>query len=270
MDVNQTEKKIRVLMAKIGLDGHNRGVYVVSHGLRKAGFEVIYTGLRQTPAMVAKIAVEEDVDVIGISSMVGAHLSIVAKLKAELEKLEADDIAITIGGIIPKDDYEKLLSLGVRRVFPTGTEVREIATFLATLREEPVWTCEVPGSLAGPSLQQLRLQGTHCSVCGKTFYPKRKNCPHCLDEIGVAAVPLARTGTLVSSHISSAAPEGFSAPHAQGYVQLDDGGPSIFTLLADFEGVDLQAGQAMELKCVEQRRDANGAGIVGYRFRPKA
>ena len=270
MDVNKTEKKIRVLMAKIGLDGHNRGVYVVSHGLRKAGFEVIYTGLRQTPAMVAKTAVEEDVDAIGISSMVGAHLSIVAKLKAELEKLDAADIPITIGGIIPKDDYQKLLDLGVRRVFPTGTEVKEIAAYLLTLKEEPVWNCEVPGSLGGKALSQLRLIGTHCSVCGKTFFPKRRNCPSCQAEEGVANIPLSRTGKLVSSHISAAAPAGFTAPHAQGYVQLDDGGPSIFSLLADFDGVDLQPGQAMELKCVEKRRGENAAGIVGYRFRPTA
>lgn len=267
MDVNNTQKKIRVLMAKIGLDGHNRGVYVVSHGLRKAGFEVIYTGLRQTPAMVAKTAVEEDVDAIGISSMVGAHLSIVAKLKAELAKLGADDIPITIGGIIPKDDYESLLNLGVRKIFPTGTEVRDIAAFLATINEDPTWDCEVPGSLAGPSLSRLRMLGTHCSTCGRTYFPKRRNCPHCLDDAGASAVPLAATGKLVSSHVSAAAPAGFTSPHAQGYVQLDEGGPSVFTLLTDFADVDLKNGMDMELKCVEKRLGDDRI-VVGYRFRP--
>jgi methylmalonyl-CoA mutase cobalamin-binding domain/chain len=268
MDVNKAEKKIRVLMAKIGLDGHSRGVYVVSHGLRKAGYEVIYTGLRQTPAMVAKTAVEEDVDVIGISSMVGAHFSIVSKLKAELKNFEAEDIPITIGGIIPREDYEALLKLGVRKIFPTGTEVREIAEYLTTIKEEPVWNCEVPGSLAGPSLAQLRMVGTHCFSCGKTFFPKRRNCPHCLDEAGAKTVALSTTGKLVSSHVSGAAPEGFSAPHAQGYVQLDEGGPNIFTLLTDFDGIDLSAGRKMELVCVEKRTDDDGEIMVGYRFKP--
>ncbi|MBE0597832.1 MAG: cobalamin B12-binding domain-containing protein [Desulfuromonadales bacterium] len=267
MDMNQSGgKKIRVLMAKIGLDGHNRGVYVVSHGLRRAGFEVIYTGLRQTPAMVAKTAVEEDVDVIGISSMVGAHLSIVNKLKQELEKHGATDIPITIGGIIPRDDYPSLLALGVRKIFPTGTEVREIAQYLATLHDEPQWQCEVPNSLAGLNLGQLRMLGTHCAGCGKTFFPQRRNCPSCLNEAEVSTVRLSPTGTLVSSHVSGAAPEGFTAPHAQGYVQLDDGGPSIFTLLTEVAGSELKAGQAMELKCVENRR--GDEVVVGYRFRP--
>lgn len=269
MDVMMPEKKIRVLMAKIGLDGHNRGVYVVSHGLRKAGFEVIYTGLRQTPAMVAKTAVEEDVDAIGISSMVGAHLSIVAKLKAELARLGGEDIPITIGGIIPKDDYEALFNLGVRKIFPTGTEVREIAAFLATIKDEPTWDCEVPESLAGSSLAKLRMLGTHCSTCGKTFFPKRRNCPYCLDDSGVSTVRLASTGKLVSSHVSAAAPEGFTAPHAQGYVQLDEGGPSIFTLLTDFAETELKVGMPMELKCVEKCL-ADDRIVVGYRFRPMA
>lgn len=270
MDVNKTEKKIRVLMAKIGLDGHSRGVYVVSHGLRKAGFEVIYTGLRQTPSMVAKTAVEEDVDVIGISSMVGAHRSIVAKLQDALKKLGGEDIPITIGGIIPRDDYEPLQKLGVRKIFPTGTEVREIAEYLATIKEEPVWNCEVPGSLSGPSLAQLRMVGTHCATCGKTFFPKRRNCPYCLDEAGAETVALSPTGSLVSSHISSAAPEGFTAPHAQGYVQLDAGGPNIFTLLTGFDSMELHAGQRMELVCVEKRRGEEDEVVVGYRFRPTA
>lgn len=268
MDMSEPSRKIRVLMAKIGLDGHNRGVYVVSNGLRQAGFEVIYTGLRQTPAIVAATAVQEDVDVIGISSMVGAHLSVVAKLKAELEKHGAADIPITIGGIIPKDDFEPLYALGVRKIFPTGTEVREIAEFLRTIREEPSWNCEVAGSLAGPTLGQLRMLGTHCRGCSQTFFPKRRNCPACMDEAHVATVKLSARGTLLRSHVSAAAPEGFSAPHAQGYIQLGDGGPEIFSLLTDFEGVELRSGMEMELKCVEKGRGEDV--VVGYRFRPRA
>src|SRR4051812_10430329 len=121
MDVSSLPRKPRVLVGKVGLDGHNRGAYVVAHGLRQLGFEVIYTGLRQKAATIARTAVQEDVDVIGISSMVGAHVAIVKRVRAELEKLDALDIAITIGGIIPPDDFEELHALGVKRIFPTGT-----------------------------------------------------------------------------------------------------------------------------------------------------
>lgn len=120
----------RVLMAKIGLDGHNRGVYVVAHGLRDAGMEVIYTGLRQTPAEVAAAAVQECVDVIGVSSMVGAHLSVARKLRKELEARKSGDIPVILGGVIPEEDHESLREAGVRKIFPTGTTVKEIAEWI--------------------------------------------------------------------------------------------------------------------------------------------
>jgi methylmalonyl-CoA mutase C-terminal domain/subunit len=128
----------RILMAKIGLDGHNRGVYVVAHGLRDAGMEVIYTGLRQTPGEVSAAAVQECVDVIGISSLSGAHLSIAKKLRKELETRNSQNIPVILGGIIPEEDYEALYAAGVRKIFPTGTTVKEIAEWVhATLRKAP-------------------------------------------------------------------------------------------------------------------------------------
>jgi methylmalonyl-CoA mutase C-terminal domain/subunit len=123
-------------MAKIGLDGHNRGVYVVAHGLRDAGMEVIYTGLHQSAGEVAAAAVQESVDVIGISSMVGAHLSAARKLRKELEARDARDIPVIMGGIIPEEDYEALHAEGVRKIFPAGTTVKEIAEWIdATLKK---------------------------------------------------------------------------------------------------------------------------------------
>ncbi len=130
-----SDRRPRVLVAKIGLDGHNRGAYVVAHGLREAGMEVIYTGIRQMPSSVAGAAVQEAVDVIGISSMVGAHLSIVTKLRKELEVLNASDIPIIIGGIIPEEDYDSLLALGACKIFPPGSEVREMVRFIHSLLE---------------------------------------------------------------------------------------------------------------------------------------
>jgi methylmalonyl-CoA mutase cobalamin-binding domain/chain len=138
MDMKKPPRRPRVLVAKIGLDGHSRGIYVVAHGLRQAGMEVICTGIRQTPASVAKTAIQEDVDVIGISSMVGAHLSIVKKLVAELNTLNASDIPVIIGGIIPEEDYDPLRALGVSKIFPPGSEVREIVHYIQSLLEDLV------------------------------------------------------------------------------------------------------------------------------------
>jgi len=136
MDVNAGKRLTRVLIAKIGLDGHNRGAQVVAHGLRQSGMEVIYTGIRQTPAAVARAAIQEDVDVIGISSMVGAHLAAVQKLMKELQKLKAADIPVIVGGIIPEEDYGALQAMGVSRIFPPGAEVREIVRYVHSLPEK--------------------------------------------------------------------------------------------------------------------------------------
>ena len=133
MDVKAGSRFPRVLIAKIGLDGHNRGAQVVAHGLREAGMEVVYTGIRQTPSAVAKAAVQEDVDVIGISSMVGAHLPVIRKLMKELEALKALDIPVILGGIIPEEDYQALQAIGVNRIFPPGAEVQEIVQYINAL-----------------------------------------------------------------------------------------------------------------------------------------
>ena len=268
MDVTKPTRKPRILVGKIGLDGHNRGAYVVAHGLSLQGVEVIYTGLRQTAASVARAAVQEDVDVIGISSMVGAHLPIVKKLRNELEKLNALDIPITIGGIIPREDFDQLYALGVRKIFPTGTEVKEIAQYVFSLVTEPAWHCQIPGSLTGKISEGLHLLGSRCGKCGKTFFPKRRNCPNCMDDEKVNAVQLRPTGKLQSFIITKAAPPGYSVPHAQGYVKLDDGGINLFTLLTDYDESRLHAGCEMELKCVESGRNDKDEPVYSYRFRP--
>jgi methylmalonyl-CoA mutase C-terminal domain/subunit len=138
MDVNAGKRLTRVLVAKIGLDGHNRGAQVVAQGLRQAGMEVIYTGIRQTPAAVARAAMQEDVDVIGISSMVGAHLAAVQKLMKELQNLNAADIPVIVGGIIPEEDYGPLQAMGVSKIFPPGAEVREIVLYIGSLMNTPI------------------------------------------------------------------------------------------------------------------------------------
>ena len=130
MVVKASRRIPRVLVAKIGLDGHNRGAQVVAYGLRDAGMEVIYTGIRQTPAAVARAAVQEDVDVIGISSMVGAHLAVMKKLRKELEALNAADIPVIFGGIIPEEDYDSLRAIGASAIFPPGSNVKEIVQYI--------------------------------------------------------------------------------------------------------------------------------------------
>jgi methylmalonyl-CoA mutase C-terminal domain/subunit len=120
------DKKIRVLMAKPGLDGHDRGAMVVARALRDSGMEVIYTGLRQTPEMVAESALQEDVDVVGLSILSGAHMALVPRVMELLREQGQDQVAVLVGGIIPDDDVPRLLELGVTATFGPGTSTEEI------------------------------------------------------------------------------------------------------------------------------------------------
>jgi methylmalonyl-CoA mutase C-terminal domain/subunit len=125
-----TEPRIRVLVAKPGLDGHDRGAKVVAQALRDAGFEVVYTGLHQTPAMIAAAAVQEDVDAVGLSIMSGAHNTLFPAVIAELRARGANDVLVFGGGIVPDDDLPRLEAAGVRRVFPPATPLNEIVEWV--------------------------------------------------------------------------------------------------------------------------------------------
>ena len=124
------ERPIKVLIAKPGLDGHDRGAKVLARGLRDEGFEVIYTGLRQTPEMIVSAALQEDVDVVGLSILSGAHMTLLPKVTAGLKAEGLDDVLVTAGGIIPDDDVPALQSAGVAAVFGPGTTIGEVAAFL--------------------------------------------------------------------------------------------------------------------------------------------
>lgn len=123
-------KKIRVLVAKAGLDGHDRGAKVIAAALRDAGMEVIYTGLRQTPEMIVDAAVQEDVDVIGISILSGAHMTIFPKILDLMKEKGVADILLTGGGIIPEEDINHLKRLGVGEIFTPGTSTTSIADYI--------------------------------------------------------------------------------------------------------------------------------------------
>jgi methylmalonyl-CoA mutase C-terminal domain/subunit len=123
-------RPIRVLVAKPGLDGHDRGAKVVAAALRDAGMEVIYTGLHQTPEMIATAAVQEDVDVIGLSILSGAHMTLFPRVRELLHDQGRDDILITGGGIIPKEDMEALQAQGVGRLFGPGTPTTELIDYI--------------------------------------------------------------------------------------------------------------------------------------------
>jgi methylmalonyl-CoA mutase C-terminal domain/subunit len=124
------ERKIRVLVAKPGLDGHDRGAKVVARALRDAGFEVIYTGIRQTPDMIAEAALQEDVDIVGLSILSGAHMALVPKVKDALNKAGLDDVVLLLGGIIPDEDLPALQAMGVKGVFGPGTPTQQIVDFI--------------------------------------------------------------------------------------------------------------------------------------------
>ena len=123
-------RPIRVLVAKVGLDGHDRGAKVIAAALRDAGMEVIYTGLRQTPEMVVNAALQEDVDVIGVSILSGAHNTIFPKLIEKLKEKKMEDVLLTGGGIIPDEDMKHLTDIGVGKLFAPGTNTNDIATYI--------------------------------------------------------------------------------------------------------------------------------------------
>lgn len=123
-------RPIRVLIAKVGLDGHDRGAKVIASFLRDAGMEVIYTGLRQTPEMVANAALQEDVDVIGVSILSGAHMTVFPKIINLMKEKKLDNVLLTGGGIIPVDDMNKLIQLGCGKLFPPGTDTKEIIGYI--------------------------------------------------------------------------------------------------------------------------------------------
>ena len=124
------ERPIRVLVAKVGLDGHDRGAKVIASFLRDAGMEVIYTGLRQTPEMVVNAALQEDVDVIGVSILSGAHMTVFPRILDIMKEKQLSDVLLTGGGIIPDDDMKKLMTMGCGTLFPPGTETKEIISYI--------------------------------------------------------------------------------------------------------------------------------------------
>ncbi len=128
--MSQTKRPIRVLVAKVGLDGHDRGAKVIATALRDAGMEVIYTGLRQTPEMVVNAALQEDVDAIGVSILSGAHNTVFTKIMGLLKEKGMNDVLVTGGGIIPESDMAALQDLGVGKLFAPGTPTTTIATYI--------------------------------------------------------------------------------------------------------------------------------------------
>ncbi len=124
------QKKIRVLVAKPGLDGHDRGAKVVARALRDAGMEVIYTGLRQTPEMIAESALQEDVDVVGLSILSGAHMTLLPVIAQKLKEADMEHVLLVVGGIIPDEDIAPLQKVGVHAVFAPGTSTQDIVTFI--------------------------------------------------------------------------------------------------------------------------------------------
>ncbi|MDB5192885.1 MAG: cobalamin B12-binding protein [Segetibacter sp.] len=124
------KRPLRILVAKVGLDGHDRGAKVIATSLRDAGMEVIYTGLRQTPEMVVNAALQEDVDAIGISILSGAHMTVFPKVIMLMKEKQMDDVLLTGGGIIPENDMKELQEMGVGKLFPPGTPTNDIKLYI--------------------------------------------------------------------------------------------------------------------------------------------
>ncbi|HEY0387381.1 MAG TPA: cobalamin B12-binding domain-containing protein [Gaiellales bacterium] len=125
-----SSRKIRVVVAKPGLDGHDRGAKIIARALRDAGMEVIYTGLHQTPEQIAETVLQEDADAVGLSILSGAHMTLVPRVVSLLKEQGADDVVVTVGGTIPADDIPELKELGVAAVFTPGSSTQEIVDFI--------------------------------------------------------------------------------------------------------------------------------------------
>jgi methylmalonyl-CoA mutase C-terminal domain/subunit len=128
--VPSSSKKIRVVVAKPGLDGHDRGAKIIARALRDAGMEVIYTGLHQTPEQIVETVLQEDADAVGLSILSGAHMTLVPRVVDLLKQQEADDVVVTVGGTIPADDIPELKQLGVAEVFTPGAPTQDIVEFI--------------------------------------------------------------------------------------------------------------------------------------------
>jgi methylmalonyl-CoA mutase cobalamin-binding domain/chain len=129
-DKPESKRKIRVVVAKPGLDGHDRGAKIIARALRDAGMEVIYTGLHQTPEQIAETVIQEDADVVGLSILSGAHMTLVPRVMALLKDKQAEDVVVILGGTIPADDIPELKSLGVSEIFTPGASTQEIVDFV--------------------------------------------------------------------------------------------------------------------------------------------
>jgi methylmalonyl-CoA mutase cobalamin-binding domain/chain len=132
VEAGASTKKIRVVVAKPGLDGHDRGAKVIARALRDAGMEVIYTGLHQTPEQIAETVLQEDADAVGLSILSGAHMTLVPKVVALLKEQGADDVLVTVGGTIPAEDVPELKKLGVAEIFTPGSTTQDIIDFIQT------------------------------------------------------------------------------------------------------------------------------------------
>jgi methylmalonyl-CoA mutase C-terminal domain/subunit len=130
MSIQNRKRPLRVLVAKVGLDGHDRGAKVIASSLRDAGMEVIYTGLRQTPEMVVNAALQEDVDAIGVSILSGAHMTVFPRILSLMKEKGMDDVLLTGGGIIPEDDMKQLKEMGCGELFPPGTSTADIVSYI--------------------------------------------------------------------------------------------------------------------------------------------
>ena len=136
VDMVDQQRKIRVLVAKPGLDGHDRGAKVIARALRDAGMEIIYTGIRQTPQMIVEAVGQEDVDVVGLSILSGAHLEIFPDIMAGLREKGMSDVIVVAGGIIPREDHQVLNEMGIKGVFGPGTSTQDIVKFIQEVTKE--------------------------------------------------------------------------------------------------------------------------------------
>lgn len=274
-------KPIRVLIAKPGLDGHESGAKVIARALADAGMEVVYTGTRQTPQMIANVALQEDVGIVGLSILSGAHKELCARVVALFKEKGLGDVPIIVGGIIPYSDVPDLEDMGIKAVFDPGTTTARVVACVRDLvsnkragrregAKKAMRATEEPDDLSllvryddeGPYLV-----GGKCAACEAVIFPKQSICPRCTGR-DITETRLSRKGRLHTYTEVYQKPPDYEGPvpYLIGRVLLPEG---VFILahLRTTKG-DLKIGGNMELVVEPIYRDEGGKDIVRYGFRP--
>jgi len=268
VETKKDDENIRVLFVKVP-EVYVKGTAAIDSEMRTNGIEVIYTKDNDPPDAIAKRIANSKIDIIYLYSLRENDLAFLKKLVKEMGRVTTAAPPFLINNKNNNINDGHLRELGLCGIFTSGEKPVEITSDIYSLISINSWVPEVAGSLSGTDINNLHLWGSKCQGCHQVYFPSRKNCPHCFDAKFLTSLPLADMGILRSFVVASVAPPGYEIPHAQGYIELYDNGPVIFSLLTDYGAeANLKIGSEMAIKTIKRGRSRDNKFIIGYRFRP--